>query len=203
VPVPEFVGYMEGSEAAHRAFREQAERDLSLFLECRAEELAPGGKLLIVMPGSDGPRCTGDGLYHVLNDACLDLVQSGRLGRAQYERLVFPVYFRSLDELVAPIDRPDSRLRGAFTVERAEVQQVPSPFVEQFERTGDLATYAAEYAGFLRATSEPVVTAALAVPEGAALLADALYDRVRERLVADPRRYRFHNIEVALLLSRA
>ena len=61
---------------------QQAERDLVNFLALRARELAPGGKLLIASPGDAPDQRICDGLYDVLNDACLDLVASGRVARA-------------------------------------------------------------------------------------------------------------------------
>jgi hypothetical protein len=202
VPVPEFIGCMRGSPEAYEAFAQQAERDLTRFLERRAVELAPGGQLLIIIPGRIGERRTSDGLYDVLNDACVDLVSAGRLTRDRLERFVLPVFFRSLDELLAPLDRDGSPVQGAYRVARAESREVPTPFVEQFHRTGDAAAYAVAYCNFLRACSEPVIAAGLVGPDGDPTLTTALYERVRERLLAEPERYLFHNLEVAVLLTR-
>lgn len=108
VAVPNFVCYrrphpcqmdLATSADVVIAFGKRAERDLLHFLEARARELVPGGKLLIVTPGDTPEQRTCDGLYDVLNDACLDLVATGRVARARYERLTIPVYFRTLAEL--------------------------------------------------------------------------------------------------------
>jgi hypothetical protein len=180
------------------AFRGQAEQDLVRFLECRARELVPGGKLLVASPGDSDQARVCDGLYDVLNDACLDLVAAGRLERAEYERLTMPCYFRTVAELVAPLEREDSPVRGAFAVERAEAMEVPIPFVVEFRRGGDAAAYADAYTGFLRAISEPVVRAA--VGQGATV--DGLYERIRARLLVEPERYFWRYIQVAALLTR-
>jgi hypothetical protein len=202
VPVPEFIGYMGGSPAAFQAFGEQAARDWTRFLQLRAEELVSGGKLLVVIPGSDGPRRCSDGMYDVLNDACVDLVDSGQMRRADYERLVVPVYFRSLDEMLAPLAGSDSPLADTYRMDRAEVVHVATAFVENYRRTGDVAAYAADYSAFLRAVSEPVVAASLAGSADSGALVSAIYERVRNRLAAEPERYMFQNIEVAVLLTR-
>jgi hypothetical protein len=184
------------------AFRRQAEGDLVRFLECRARELVPGGKLLLASPGDTDEAHVGDGLYDVLNDACLDLVAAGRLEREEYERLTMPCYFRTVAEVLTPLERDDSPVRGAFRVERAQALEVPPPFVAEFRRGGDVAAYAGAYTGFLRAITEPVVRAALnpSAEEGALL--DRLYERARARLLAEPERYLWRYLVVAALLTR-
>jgi hypothetical protein len=189
------------SPEATAAFTRQAEQDLVRFLECRARELVPGGKLLVASPGDTDSARIADGIADVLRDACLDLVAAGQLESEQYERLTMPVYFRTVAELLAPLEGEDSPVRGAFSVERAEGVEVAPPFVVALRR-GDVADYAGAYTGFLRAISEPVVRAAFAQPEGRAAPVDALYERIAARLLAEPERYVWHYIVVAALLTR-
>jgi hypothetical protein len=212
VPVPDFVGYRRPhpprlgpavSPEATAAFREQAEQDLVRFLECRARELVPGGKLLLASPGDTDEACVADGFADVLNDSCLDLVAAGRLQRGDYEHLTFPAYFRTVAELIEPLERDDSPLHRVFTVDRAEALEVPTPFFVEFRRSGDAAAYAGAYTGFLRAISEPVVKAALRLPErNEAATLECLYERIHARLEAEPERYLFRYILVAALLTR-
>jgi cyclopropane-fatty-acyl-phospholipid synthase len=210
-PVPDFVAYRRPhpsrpgravSPQATVAFRRQSEQDLVRFLKCRARELAPGGKLLVASPGETDEASIGDGLADVLNDACLDLVAAGRLEREDYERFTFPVYFRTVAELLEPLERDDSPVHGAFTVDRAWAYEVPTPFVVEFRRNGDGAAYARDYAGFLRAFSEPVVKAFFRPLNGDGAIVDRLYERIRCRLLAEPDRYMFRYILVAALLTR-
>jgi hypothetical protein len=200
-PQPPRPGLAVSPEAA-AAFQRQAEQDLVRFLQCRARELVPGGKLLVATPGDTDEACVCDGLYDVLNDACLDLVAAGRMSREQYTRLTIPVYFRTVDELLAPLQRDDSPLRGVFTVDRAEALEVPVPFMADFRRGGDVAAYAEAYTGFMRAITEPVVRAALKQPEGQAGGVEELYERMAARLRAEPQRYLWRYIQTAALLTR-
>lgn len=211
VPVPDAVVYRRPDPprpdrtmpaATIDAFTRQAEQDLVRFLQARAGELVPGGKLLIVSPGDDDRGCTSDGLYDVLNDACRDLVAAGRLERARYEGFVMPIYFRTTSETLAPLQRDDSPLKGAFTIERAESLEVPTPFLIEFDKTGDAGTLADAYTGFLRAFSEPIARAALVGSDVDAALMDGLYGRVHARLKAEPERYRFRYILTAALFDR-
>lgn len=202
VPVPEFIGYMKGSPEARDTYSRQADREMTRFLEARAFELAPGGKLLVIMPGSDGAWRCGDGIYDVLDDAARDLVAAQRLSRRSLENLVVPIYFRTLEEMMAPLTRAGSPVNGAFRIDRAETLELPAPFEDELRRTGDVTAYAATYTGFVRAFSEPVVAGALVEPGQDRSIIDELYERVRGRLVADPQRYTMRNIEVAMLLTR-
>jgi hypothetical protein len=211
VPLPDSVGYrrphpprpgLAVSPEATAAFTRQAEQDLLRFLECRARELVPGGKLLLATPGDTEWACVGDGFLDVLNDACIDLVAAGRLEHEQYEGLTMPVYCRTVGELLAPLEREDSPVRGAFTVDRAEELEVPTPFSVELRRNGDRAAYAGAFTGFVRAITEPVVRAALARPAGESVTVERLYERVRARLLAEPERYVFRYILVAALLTR-
>jgi SAM dependent carboxyl methyltransferase len=189
------------SPEATAAFTRQAEQDLVRLLECRARELVPGGKLL-ASPGDPDQARLWDGLCDVLNDACLDLIAAGRLERQGYERLTMPCYFRTVAELLAPLEREDSPVRRAFDVDRAEALEVPTPFLVEFRRGGDVAAYAGADTGFLRAVSEPVVQAALNQPEGEVGTVECLYERIRARLRAEPERYSWRSILVAALLTR-
>jgi hypothetical protein len=184
------------------AFTRQAEHDLVRFLECRARELVPGAKLLLAGPGDTDQARLWDGLFDVLNDACLDLVAAGRLEREGYERLTMPCYFRTVAELLAPLEQDGSPVRGAFAVDRAEVLEVPTPFLVDFRRDGDAAAYAGAYTGCLRAVTEPVVRSALNQPEGEDGTVECLYERIRARLFAEPERYSWRIILVAALLTR-
>jgi hypothetical protein len=190
------------SPEATAAFTRQAERDLTLFLECRARELAPGAKLLLAGPGDTDHAHPYEGLCDVLNDACLDLFAAGRIDRGAYGRLTLPCYFRTVSELLAPLERWDSRVRGAFAIDRAETINLPTPFSAAFEREGDVEAYAGAYTGFLRAVTEPVVQAAFGESRGENGTVEYLYERVRGRLRDDPERYAWRYVVTAALLTR-
>jgi gibberellin A4 carboxyl methyltransferase len=205
------VGRVDPDDQA--TFAAQALSDVESFLRDRAAELVPGGKLLIGVFGAGPPGRTCDGIYDALNDAVLEALDAGLIDRADYEAYYQPVYFRALDELTAPLTSPDAPLAAQdvpsapsdaplvalFRLERAECYEVEVPFVEEFRRTGDVATYARSYTDFFRAFTEPVLRAAF--PEPDRLAAD-VFARA-ERLVREhPERYEFHYVSVAALLTR-
>jgi hypothetical protein len=211
VPVPDFPVYqrptpprpgLSVSAEAEAAFRRQAEQDWLRFLEHRARELAPGGKLVVGSPGDRPDRRCSDGLYDVVNDACLDLVSAGQVRRERYQRFTMPLYFRTVEELRAPLDQAGSPVGELFTVDRAETLEAPTPFVEALRRDGDVAAYADTYTNFLRAFTEPVARTTLLGPGEDASVLDTLFRRVRERLFQEPERYVFRYVVVAIVLTR-
>ncbi len=190
------------SDEARKAFATQARDDLNQFYLARAAETISGGKLLVASFGAnDRHRCC-DGLYDVLNDALLELRDSGRLDPESYRRLIFPIYFRSREELVAPVVQADSPAAAWFHVDRVESMEVPVPFTQRWEDTGDVTFYAQEFTGFLRAFTEPILRLSFAGQAGVDALLAELYQRVQARLVANPENYEFHYIQVAALLTR-
>src|SRR4029450_8107540 len=94
------IGTVSTQERA--VFAQQAADDVSAFLTARAAELVPGGKLLMQVFGASSGRQGGGGIYDVLNEAIIDLCNSGRIARDDYERYYQPIYFRTLEELVMP-----------------------------------------------------------------------------------------------------
>ncbi|MCP4688438.1 MAG: class I SAM-dependent methyltransferase, partial [Desulfobacterales bacterium] len=189
------------TESERAPFRLQAENDLRRFYAARAEELVNGGKLLVQVFGRDERFFFIYCIYAVLRAPKLDSIDEGLLPRASYEELTYPIYFRSLDELVAPIET-DAQLAGAFRVENAGSREVPVPFNIMLAETGDEASWARSYTGFLRAFTEAILISAL--PDGLhkSHISARIYERVEQRLAADPARYKFHYISVAALLTR-
>jgi hypothetical protein len=189
------------TEAEREPFRLQAAEDLRRFYLARAEELASGGKLLVQVFGRDETHSTSHGIYDVLSDAILDQVEAGRLPKKAYERLVFPIYFRTLEELVAPL-KTDGTLKSAIRIDNLKTREVPVPFNSALAATGDRAAWAKNYAGFLRAFTESILVAALPDDAIKAKTVEQIYQRVEERLTADPSRYEFHYVSIAALITR-
>jgi len=188
------------SREAVAAFPAQARSDLTRFLHHRVAELTPGGKLLVCVPARVGDRCVADGLYDVLHDACQDMVRQDALAEQAYRDFLMPVYFRRLDEMVDPVTA-DVELAKQLAIERAEIVYVDTPYVRDFEQSGDSNAYADALVGFLQAFSEPVLRAGLPAAPDFDLVA-AIYDRARERVRENPEAYRFVYIQAACVYSR-
>ena len=126
------VGHVDAAERA--AFAAQANADLERFLRMRAVELVPGGKLLVEVFGESEAGRTCDGIYDVLNDAVLEVLDAGLIDRAAYETYYQPVYFRTLDELVAPVAGDTAPLAGLFSLDEARAYEVAVSFRRDLRR---------------------------------------------------------------------
>lgn len=190
------------SDDEREPFRVQAAADLRRFYAARAVEMVPGGKMLVQVFGADARHSTHHGIYDVLSDALLDRVEAGQLSRQTYRDLVFPIYFRRLDELLEPL-QGDTALAQAWCVEQAASKEVRVPFNEALARDGDIASWAGRYTGFLRAFTEAILAASLPDDANRAATLEAVYARITQRLVAEPARYAFHYISIGALLTRS
>ena len=112
-----------------------------------------------------------------------------------------PVYFRSLDELVAPVQSSAAPLHDVFAIEKASCDEVPTSFVVDYQRTGAVDRYVDEFVGFAQAFSEPVLRAALEPTSGAEAVSE-IYRRAKQRLRTAPDAYPFHYLQAAVLLRR-
>lgn len=191
------VGHVSAEDRA--AFAAQAQADIETFLRARAAELVPGGKLLIEVFGGGEMGRTCDGIYDALNDAVLEVLEVGLIDQAGYEAYYQPVYFRTLDELIAPVATPDASLAPLFSLDRAETYEVEVPFVEDFRQNGDAAAFARSYTDFFRAFSEAVLCA---VFPNQVDLADDVFARAERLIREHPERYDFHYVSVAALMTR-
>ena len=187
------------SEAERTVFAEQASRDIEFFLRARAIELVPGGKLLLQVFGrSDAKRCC-DGVYDVLNDAVLEVLNHGMIDRAAYDAYYQPIYFRTLDELTEPVELYSL----PFHIDQRATYEAPVPFNDDFARSGNVEVYAREYTNFHRAFTEGVLRISFANSPSLDSLVSEIYARA-ERLVREaPERYPFSYIAIAALMTRA
>ncbi len=183
----------------------QAAIDWQAFLEARAEELQPGGVLVVQMIGSDGSthpvRVSAAGLLKLMNECALQLVDSGELPQDVYARYCFPVVPRTIEEASAPITGP---LADRLELLHCGLTPVPSPYQVDLDRTGDVATFAKNYTGFTRAFSESSLREGLfRYGKGdTGSLADRFYASMQSALAARPQDYPFDDLTLAVIVRR-
>lgn len=194
------IGTVSKKERA--VFAWQAADDVSAFLTARAAELVPGGKLLMEVFGASSNRCTGHGIYDALNDAIIEVCNSGRITSDEYERYYQPIYFRTLQELVMPVAEASSRLSSLYRPERAETYEVKTPFIEDYRATGDAATFARAFTDFLRAFTEPVLRIAFSSCADIDALVSDIFSCAEHLIRGNPEAYMFHHVCVAALMTR-
>ncbi len=162
------------SDAEREPFRVQSDIDLRKFYQAQAQELVPGGKLLLQVFGRSDLHSTTDGLYDVLSDALLATVDSGDLPAKYYDDLIIPIYCRSARELTSPL-QSDPLLAQAFRIDKVDTREVSVPFNVERARTGDIAAWARSYTRFFRAVTETNVKLAMPASVDVEQTAEKIY----------------------------
>jgi SAM-dependent methyltransferase len=86
-------------------YADQARTDWEHFLDHRARELAPGGRLVVLAPSSPNrqtPWAPAEPVDFALR-ALQELVDDGVISSDELAAMVFPIYFRTPSEWLAPL----------------------------------------------------------------------------------------------------
>ena len=190
-----------------------ADDDWTDFLRRRADELKPGGWLVVdglsSVPDADDPsglRAAGRGLYRAFWQVAASLSGEGKIDPARLKTFVFPVYFRQSEEVRAPIAR-ETDLRDTFEIVELTNERLPSHYEDVLAETGDVDGYADAYAGFARAFAESTLQSALFEGPDSDTgktdeLTDEFFRRLRDLFAAEPGRHGFDHQVMTLVLRK-
>jgi hypothetical protein len=181
-----FVPRMTG--AARLAFEQQARQDWEAFLSLRANELRPGGRLVIVVPGTQGEGGSGyeaimDHAYAVLGD----MVADGAVSADERARMALGVWPRRRRDLLAPFQ--DGGRFCDLTVEYSETSELPDPAWVDYGRDGNKEALVNKHAGFYRSIFAPSLASRLTRAQDAEArrnFSEQLEGRLKLRLMAAP-----------------
>jgi len=190
--------YFDQLEDRPRAeMAQQAHGDWTRFLERRADELAPGGWLVLDMMGvPDGGSAAGHHAWQLVRGICEEMQRESRLDASRLDDYLLPVYERSTDEVRRPFGEAiGSRLR----LEHLELEPVPNPFTERYREDRDAGTLAAGFVGFFRAFSEPSLRDGLGLDDEAV---EELYRRLASRIEAAAAGFVFEVHALTMVISR-
>ncbi|MEZ2130858.1 MULTISPECIES: SAM-dependent methyltransferase [unclassified Sinorhizobium] len=190
-PIPDQVQVAYSKDKAVREqYARQAAEDWRTFLQHRALELRPGGRLVVLtmaltQDGDFGYQPVLEAMYAAL----LQLIDEGFLSEAEVHRMAIPTVARGLSDLKEPFSG------GRFAdlaIDHAEVFLGQDPIWNDFERDGDAKAYGARWAAFSRASVLP--TLALSLEGGAtdprvAGFLDSVEAGMSTRLAASPLKF--------------
>lgn len=210
---PDTLFFADMTGAARDDIRAKADRDWTLFLRRRAEEAKPGGWFVIETMSSiknpddrSGLAAGGHRLYRAFWQVAESLATEGQLDPECLEQFVFPLYFRELEEIRAPLEREED-LSAAFEIVELTSEFIANPYAEFLDHGGDAAAYAKNYAAFARGFSESAFRNGLFAPSATdADEADRLTERFFQRLealfAAEAGQHVFDNHSMTLVLRR-
>lgn len=208
VDVPEGFYFCEATGETRLELARTADADWRAFLAARADDLAPGGRLVVQMVGSesasDGEHVTARKLLQAMAAVAREMVGADALDGAVADRYLLAVYARTPEEARAPLD--EAPLRDQFDVIECRTDPVPNPYLDQWRGDHDAQAYATSYAAFVRGFTESSLRAHLFGPGARGASADERLDefftRLTARFAADPERDRFEDWTLTVVVSR-
>ena len=175
VPNADGVLFALMKEESRALLAEQAARDWEAFLRARAQELVPGGRLVLVSGGNKDGDVAGLKMYRLLAQILKEL---------GHPPFVMPIYYRNEQEICHPLER------CGFQLEDFRIQHLSTPFADQLKKDKDKQLYARGTTGFVRAWMEP-------------LLPDPrIYQIMEERMAADPEGTEVANVQIVAAFSK-
>ena len=181
--IPDHFISLASTAEVRAAFHRQAAEDWTSFLSLRADELRPGGRLVVVLPGNNDDGGVGfEPLFTHANEALAEMVRDGTITSDERSRMALGAYPRRRSELLAPFT--DSQFRG-LKVEHCELSAVPDTAWVNYERDGNKEVLVNRHVGFFRAIFVPSLASALPHEKNPAFT-DGLEKRLKQRLSERP-----------------
>ena len=189
--LPEALGYVSAALApadVRLRLQAQGEADWRRFLEARAGELRPGGRLVVLVPGPpEGEFASTRPLMQTLATTLQQLVADGRLSEAARKRAFIPTLPRSASDLRSPFS--EGAFAGLALEEQEDWPDFPDMAWERYRESGDAAMLTEAYLGFFQATFLPSLLHSLEPFDTASerqSIADALETAIRSAIKSDP-----------------
>jgi hypothetical protein len=185
--------------ALREAFEKQAAADWKFFLSLRANELRPGGRLVVVLPGLSDDGTSGfEPLFNQANGAIAALVVEGVISAADREAMALGSYPRRRSDLLAPFQTDG--LYCSLTVEHCELFELPDAAWTDYQRDGNKEQLVNRHVGFFRSIFVPSLAAAIADEKKRASFADCLEKKLKLQLAERPVPY--HSFVQAMVLAK-
>uniref|UniRef100_M1D439 Loganic acid methyltransferase n=2 Tax=Solanum tuberosum TaxID=4113 RepID=M1D439_SOLTU len=102
------------------AYVAQFEKDMEVFFNARAEEIVPGGMMLLISPQ------LSERLLKFFGSSLMDLVNEGKLDESLVNSFNVPVYFPSIEDMTKVVEKND-----CFSIERIELTHPKSKLVDE------------------------------------------------------------------------
>ncbi|XP_010552050.1 PREDICTED: probable S-adenosylmethionine-dependent methyltransferase At5g38780 [Tarenaya hassleriana] len=158
-------------EEVTEAYKKQFKKDMGAFIEARAQELVPGGLMIILglcLPDGVQMIRTWKGVVHeMIRDCLVDMAKSGITSVEKVESFNLPVYFPQFSELKEVIEQ-----NGCFTIEIMEEVKHP---MEDMLLSND----------FITSSYRAIFHGVIEEHFGGGVI-DELFDRFAKKLNKDP-----------------
>ncbi len=209
--IPDHVHMVGASGAVRDAYRAQGARDWQAFLLARAQELAPGGHLVLYNFGIDEQgrylgHTGGVSMFDAFNQHWAALRDAGRITQAEYQATNFPQVYRTVEEFAAPLQDPEDPVyRAGLRLKAIRTTHTPCPFAATYAEGGQSAEdFARAYVPTLRSWSEPSFVNGIQGRPAAeiAQIIDDFYGAYEAAVAADPAGHAMDYIHCAMVCEK-
>jgi hypothetical protein len=179
--LPDHIFSYAESGVRRAQWKDAAAHDWHTFLAHRAEELHPGGQLVVSLPVA-GPGYLD--WMRVVEDGVRAALAGGAITAAEYGAMVLPTYLSEPADL-----RTGVAEFGGLVLHECEVATASDPAYTAFRVHGDPGRYADDAVAQFRTWSEATLRSRLGAARDASArdaATDALFARVRDALAATP-----------------
>ncbi|MEM6787264.1 MAG: SAM-dependent methyltransferase [Myxococcota bacterium] len=195
-------------EASFQAFSDQADRDFEAIMLRRADELRPGGQMVLVNLAR-----TDDGLYlghngrdrnmhEELHTLWAELRDEGRISAEQYRQATFQNFYKAEAQFRTPFVTPDAAVhRAGLRLRHSRIELVPCPYRRRFDADGNADKFARGLMRTVRSWSEHTFNTAMG-PEGDLDPVRELYARFETRIATDPQHYSMDYVQSYLHVAK-
>ena len=193
------------------AFRAQAKKDWQQILLCRAAELAPGGRLVLINFGIDDQgrylgNTGGVNMFDMFKEIWQQFLDQGRINEKEYKGMTLPQYYNTVEEFSEPLlDESDPVYQSGLRLEHIETRVVPCPFAEDFKQHGDVEKFATDYIPTIRSWNESTYFAALSperpLQERRDLIED-YYNTYKSKVRENPHEHGMGYVHAYTVISR-
>ncbi|KAK4736335.1 hypothetical protein R3W88_000032 [Solanum pinnatisectum] len=111
------------------AYVTQFHKDMGVFLSARADEIVPGGLIVLILPAipSEIPYSKiGYKMFTFLESSLIDMVNEGMLDESLVDSFNVPVYFPSIEDMTKVVEKNDF-----FSIEKIELTYPKSKLVDE------------------------------------------------------------------------
>jgi len=177
------------------AFRVQAQQDWSTILLKRAEELRPGGRLVLVNfcideQGRYLGATGGVNMFENFNQNWQDMLDDGLITLVEYQSMTLPQYYNTVEEFSAPLlDQHSDVYRAGLRLQDIETQIVQCPFAADYAKHGDAKRFAKAYVPTIRSWNESIFMASLSTERSAEQkreIIETFYGKYQAQVEAEP-----------------
>lgn len=187
-PLNGYCWYRRSMESMAPYFAEQARLDWSAFLQYRINELVTGGYLIAMLRCDDeNDKCGLDQMFDRSNSILQNMIDSHVLQASEFERMVFPLYYRNMDEIRSPLE--SGPIASLIELNYCEMIVPPNPIWAQYQNDNDVSRFATESVNWYRAFSEGTILGVLnsnrSRDERKGIIND-FYSELRRAVIANP-----------------